>query len=367
MWSGTAPNTEPMAESDSAKIDKLANGAIDQSNGETPGMWLAVWDPENGMYVGAYGEAELPDVAATPDDHNRIGSVTKTFTATAILELVDSGEISLDDTISELLPDLAAAHPEVGEISVEQLVGMQSGIADYANTGLVIGQVAKTPDKVWSAEEIIDDVLTEEKLSEPGTPGYSTTNFLILGQILEAVTGESVEDVLNQTATDAGLEETKLQPADQTAMPDPASHGYTNGPGVQALEETGVEFEPGVDVTDWSPSWGGAGGGMYSTADELGQWAASGFGSSLLSKSLGERRISDTAELADGGTYGLGIQRFGSDWIGHSGQIIGWEAIAVYNPRTGATATAMVNETGSLETAVLILAKLYPDLASGLL
>ena len=367
MWSGTAPNTEPMAESDSAKIDKLAEGAIKQSDGDMPGMWLAVWDPEKGMYVGAYGEAELPDVAATPDDHNRIGSLTKTFTATATLKLVDSGEISLDDTIADLLPDLADSHPEIGEITVEQLIGMRSGIPDYANTGLVIGQIAKTPDKVWTPEEIIDDVLSQEKLEKPGTPGYSTTNYLILGQILEAVTGDSVEDVLNQTAADAGLEQTKLQPPDETAMPDPASHGYINAPGVKSLKEAGVAFEPGTDVTEWSPSWGGAGGGMYSTADELGQWAASGFGNSQLSNSLGDKRISDTSENPDAGTYGLGIQRFGTDWIGHTGQIIGWEAIAIYNPKTGATAVAMVNETGSLDAAVLILAKLYPDFASSLL
>lgn len=153
-----------------------------------------------------------------------------------------------------------------------------------------------------------------------------------------------MEDVLNQTAADAGLDQTKLQPPEETAMPDPASNGYVNAPGVKSLKELGISIKPGIDVTEWSPSWGGAGGGMYSTVDELGEWAATGLGTTQLSESLGEQRINDSADVPDVGSYGLGLQRFGQNWIGHTGQLIGWEAFAIYNPKTGATAAAMVNE-----------------------
>jgi D-alanyl-D-alanine carboxypeptidase len=257
---------------------------------------------------------------------------------------------------------LASAHPEIDGITVEQLLGMTSGIPDYANTGLVLQQVVRTPDRLWTPDEIIDLSITKLKLEKPGTPGYSTTNFLILGEIVSEVTGESIESVLNETAADAGLEQTKLLPGDENDMPAPASSGYVNAPGVESLAAADIKVKPGIDVTEWTQSWGGAGGSMYSTVDELGEWAATGLGTSQLSQSLGDERLDDTTELEGMGKYGLGIQHFGEDWIGHTGQIIGWEAIAMYNPQTGGTISAIINETGSIGPVIMMILDLYPEL-----
>jgi D-alanyl-D-alanine carboxypeptidase len=347
-----------MATADAQAIDDAANAAL-EGNPALPGMWIGVWDPEKGTHIAAYGDAVDGSVAASAEDHGRIGSVTKTFTAVAVLQQVDAGELTLDDTIAEVLPELAETYPDLGPITVEQLLGMHSGIPDYANTGAVTGPVVEDPTKVWTVEEIIATTLEEEQLQEPGTPGYSTTNYLILGEMLETVTGDPVEDVINGVAAQAGLSQSALQEPAETEMPDPSSHGYLNEPGVKSLAEAGITAEPGQDVTDWTVSWGQAGGGMYSTVADLGAWASTGLGNSLLSEELATRRL-ETQPIPEG-EYGLGIFVWG-DWIGHTGQLIGWESFVVTDPGTGGVFVAIVNETGSLGAALQVAAVAFPDL-----
>jgi D-alanyl-D-alanine carboxypeptidase len=351
-----------MSSSDAQAIDDAANAALDAAP-DLPGMWIGVWDPERGVHIAAYGDAIDGQTAATPEDHNRIGSVTKTFTAVAVLTQVAAGELSLDDTIEEVLPDMAETYPDLAPITVEQLLAMRSGIPDYANTGAVTGPVVEDPTKVWTVDEIIATTLDQEPLQPPGTAGYSTTNYLILGEMIEALTGEPIEDVINAVAKEAGLSESALQAPEETRMPDPSSHGYLNEPGVQSLAESGVTAEPGQDVTDWTVSWGQAGGGMYSTVADLGTWAATGLGTALLPADLGERRLE--AQPIPEGDYGLGIFDWGNGWIGHSGQLIGWESLVAYNTDTGAVFVAMDNETGSLGAALPVLQGVFPDLYEG--
>jgi D-alanyl-D-alanine carboxypeptidase len=363
LWSGAEPPTEQMSETDAAAIDDVATAALAAAP-DLPGMWIGVWDPDRGVHIAAYGDAVDGQTAATPDDHNRIGSVTKTFTATAVLEQVAAGELSLDDTIEEVLPDLAEAYPDLAPITVEQLLAMRSGIPDYANTGAVTGPVVEDPTKVWTVDEIIATTLEEEPLQPPGTPGYSTTNYLILGEMLETVTGDPVEETLNAVAAEAGLSDTALQAPEETQMPDPSSHGYLNAPGVESLASSGVTAEPGQDTTDWTLSWGQAGGGMYSTIADMGRWAAQGLGTALLPADVGEQRLQ--AQPTPEGDYGLGIFDWGDGWIGHTGQVIGWESLVAYNTQTGAVFVAMDNETASLSAAIPVAQAVFPDLVEGL-
>jgi D-alanyl-D-alanine carboxypeptidase len=364
MWTGASPNMDPMSTGDAAAIDRRAERVLEQAGDQTPGFWIAVADPEKGYYEAAYGKSKTPDTAANIDDIGRIGSVGKTMTATAVLRLVDSGQISLHDSISDLLPDLAAEHPDIGDVTLEQLLGMRSGIPDYE--AAVVPKVLDDPHKVWEPSELIDEAFASGKVAKPGTAEYSNTNYTILGEILAAETGESTETAINDVIADAGLTQTALQPPRDTALPDPHSHGYLNEPGLESLSHMGVKAEPGLDVTDYSASWGGAAGGMYSTIGDLESWAATGFGNTLLSKDLGEQRLADTAELNVGVTYALGVaSSHGGDWIHHNGQILGWQATAYYNPETGATAALMVNETGSLAPPSAVIAKSFPELLQG--
>lgn len=363
-WQGTAPTTAEMSPEDAAAIDQAAEQALAGSSGQLPAMWIGIWDPEKGRYLAAYGEAVVGGAAATVGDHSRIGSVTKTFTAVAVLEQVEEGELSMTDAVEDVLPDLAQRYPDLATITVDQLLGMRSGIPDYANTGVVTGPVVEDPMKVWSVDEIIAAVMDAGGLQPPGTGGYSTTNYLILGEMLEKVTGKPVEQTLTDLAERAGLSDTALQDPAETKMPDPSSHGYLNDPGVESLAGAGVIAEPGQDVTDWTVSWGQAGGGMYSTIADLGAWAATGLGNTLLPQTLGEQRLA-TQPIPEG-NYGLGVFDWGNGWIGHTGQLIGWESLVAYNTDTGAVFVAIDNETGSLSQVLPILDAAFPDLYEGL-
>jgi D-alanyl-D-alanine carboxypeptidase len=324
-----------------------------------------VWDPAKGYYTGAYGKAVVDGADATVADHSRMGSVTKTFTAVAVLEQVEAGKLKLDDTIKDVLPDMAKQYPDIANITVEQLVAMRSGIPDYANTGLITGQVVADPTKVWTADEIIAEVMEAGGLQPVGTPGYSTTNYLILQDMLEKVSGKGIEDLLNDVAKRAGLSQSALQKPEVTKMPDPASHGYINQPGVESLAKDGVTAQPGTDTSDWTMSWGQAGGGMYSTINDLGLWAASGLGNTLLSKSLGDQRL--VSQLIPEGDYGMGIFDWGNGWIGHTGQTMGWESMCAYNTNTGAIFVALDNETASLSETLGVAQYFFPDLISGII
>jgi D-alanyl-D-alanine carboxypeptidase len=104
---------------------------------------------------------------------------------------------------------------------------------------------------------------------------------------------------------------------------------------------------------------------MYSTINDLELWAASGLGNTLLSKTLGEQRL--VAQSIGEGNYGLGVFDWGNGWMGHTGQLIGWESVLAYNKDTGAVFVAIVNETGSLMNALTVSQGSFADLLPGIM
>jgi D-alanyl-D-alanine carboxypeptidase len=360
LWSGAAVTTTPMSDADIAAFDSV-NEATMAAKGAPPGMWIGVWDPKKGWHIAGYGEAVVGGAKASDADHSRIGSITKTFTATAILQQVAAGKLALTDTVGTLLPDLAAKYPDVASVTVEQLLSMHSGIPDYVNSGLLTQRFLDEPDRVWTPDEIIAAVLDKMKV-DPSVAEYSTTNYLILGEILRKVTGQAPDVVVMGVAAALGLNDTALPAPAETAMPAPASAGYIMDAGVASLKEAGGTATSGTTVLDATPSWGAAGGGMYSTVADLGSWGASGLGTATLPQDLGVQRL-QSRPIKPGIDYGLGIIDWGNGWIGHTGQAIGWEAVVAYNTRTGAVFVGMVNETASLAAVAGAMMQYFPDLA----
>jgi D-alanyl-D-alanine carboxypeptidase len=179
--------------------------------------------------------------------------------------------------------------------------------------------------------------------------------------MLEELTGRPSEDVLNELATDAGLTTTVLTVGDDIEMSDPSSAGYVNEIGVAYLGLEGIDVEPLGDVSSYNPNWGGVGGSMYSTIEELGAWAATGFGNESLPPELAAQRL-ESAPLVVDVDYGLGIIDFGNGWYGHTGSILGWDSVAAHNPETGAVFVAYVNEYGALPAVSGPALAAFPDL-----
>ena len=131
-WPGNAPTMSPVDAATATDWTNKANEGLASIDGLN-GMWIAVSDPERGHWTAALGNAAAGGPPATLADHSQIGSVTKTFTATAILQQVAAGTLSLDDTVQQVLPDVATTYPPTAALTVRQLLNMSSGLPDYAN------------------------------------------------------------------------------------------------------------------------------------------------------------------------------------------------------------------------------------------
>lgn len=352
--------TEAMSDSDAASVDATVTKIWETNKTDVPTLYVGVWDPEKGVFTKAYGES-APGVAATTDDTFRIGSISKSYTANVVLQLVADGKVSLDDTIEDAAPEVAKKYPTVADRTIEQLLGMHSGISDYINPkeGVVKDVVAK-PDRVWSPDELIARGI-ELGVAPAGEPGgYSTTNYILLQEIAEEITGSSLADLIKNDVTDRlGMETTFLPPNDDTTLPDPALHSAVTPSCQGEFTNSGAEIELGTDLTDWNASYGQGGGGMTSTIGDLGTWAASGTGDVLLPEDLVTKR-NETTLLGEGIAYGLGVLKFGS-WYGHEGEALGWETLAIKDTKSGVTVAVAGNSCGILGPLASVITALYPQ------
>lgn len=350
--------SEPMSPEETAAID-AGIAAVMAKHPEVPAFYVGVWSPERGTYQQAYGLADVAaGRAASLDDHFRIGSVSKTFGATIILQLIDEGLLALDDTVAKVDPGLAERFPQIAAIPLRDLLGMTSGLADYMNVAdAAVAAVAKAPDTQWDPEQLIGFGIAAG-VQPVGTPGYSTTNYIILQQIAETVTGKSIQELVSERLTvPLGMSETALPSNADTTLPEPVSHGYMSPACVEELVRDGAEPVPAdTDTTDWNASYGQIGGGMHSTLADLGTWAASMSGSALLSDELAAARLES---LAAG--YGLGIMQIGTE-LGHEGEAIGWEGWVGHDPTKGESFVVFTNTCSDSAALFSALAVLDPGL-----
>ncbi len=357
-WQGPTTTSTPMSDADQAALQTVVNKAVDIYAPNIPGMWVGVWDPTKGWAVVSAGQAVVGGAAATTADHSRIGSATKTFVATEILKLVDAKKLKLTDTIGALLPALAKKYPYVKDVTVQQMLGMRSGMPDYSEIQSVIRYYYNHPNVVPTAAKLINTALASA--NKLGKPKYANTNYLLLGEIARKVTGKPIWTLVNQNVRKLGLTETRLPSPGHPAMPAPASKGYNFLFGQSNLAQQGLNVPLGSEQKDDVTAWGQAAGAMYSTVENLGAWAATGLGTKELSPALAAKRL-DFRPINDGGIeYGLGMENYGGGWIGHDGQAIGWETRVAYNTTTGAVVVIMVNDSGSLGPAIGTLRDYLP-------
>ena len=257
----------------------------------------------------------------------RIGSVSKTFTTTAVLQLVDQGKVGLDDAISPV----CVRRPQRGQLTIRQLAAMRSGLYDYSE--VVVPGLPSQPHRQWAPEELLEIGFSRPPLFAPGTEfDYSNTNTVLLGLVIEKACGRPLNDYIEEhIARPRNLAHT-LVPVD-AAFSSPHAQGYTKTPDGQT-----------VDATDWNPSWGFAAGNMVSTLDDLRVWARDLATGALLSPATQRER--EQFQLAPsegtGSLYGLGVENQ-NGWIGHNGNITGFRTYAYYLAPQRMTMVVMVN------------------------
>lgn len=351
---GPIDRSKAMSATDRAAIDAEAKAFLANSIDQTPGLWLAVWDPKRGYYEQAYGQAVLGSQPASVQDHFLLGSITKTMFATAVLEQVAAGKLKLTDTVGKLAPAVARRYPVAAKKTVSQLLGMTSRIPDYADPA--VGMMFANPRQTFTRDEAIALGIAEGK-AIPAPGGYSTTNYLLLGKVMQKVTGRTPEALVNSVLRRAGLSSTRLMPGN-VRLPAPSAHGYLGTVYGTEAAKTNPSLTGSTDVFDWTMEWGKEGGGAYGTISDLATWGGTCLGTNLLPAKVAAERLKTTK--IDAGNYGLGIVREG-DWLAHSGQAIGYTANVACNPKTGAVVAYAMNSTeGPLDLGSYVGPQAWP-------
>ena len=324
-----------------------------------PGAIVGVRTPE-GTWVGTLGVADKASGEPMQADmHHRIGSVTKTFTATLLLQAAARGQLSLDDTIDQYVEGI----PNGDEITLRQMADMSSGIASYTLNDKWVEEWLSDPERVWTPEELAQVGIDDSPAFEPPGTGwqYSNTNYVLLGMVLEQVTGQSVQRLYSkQIIKPLHLKATSFPDAADSSIPDPYDHGYT----LQGQSDG----EP-VDATHWNPSSGWTAGGMISTVDDMLVYGrALGTGKGLLPREQQAERLTSflyglpphSPEKA----YGLGLVTVGG-WLGHTGTQAGFNTTVYYHPELHTTVVVEVNSdtsVGGKTPADLIFGSLAAEL-----
>lgn len=361
--------TKPMGAADRARISAIVREYLgrDDYKAEVPGLVIGIWSPTQGVYRASFGQADLKSPARPKlSSRFRIGSVSKTFTATVILELVDEGKLSLSGTVRTYLPALARAQPAIGSRTIAQLLGMRSGLPEYADAA--VKEVSTDPARVWTANELIALGMRSGPVKPAGgrTSVYTNTNYVILGQIAEAVTKTRFDRLVQRRLLGPlGLRQTVYPKPTSVRIPAPFTRGYVGPSGAEEIQKLGGTVEPGADVTRWNPSWGNAAGMMISTIDDLARWTNGLAGNALLSPRLQRLRLA-TTPMGDGFRYGLGILKLlpGGRWTGHEGGIPGWSTWALKDPTSRTVVVTSVNACCGgtpVSLTIDILKRLYPE------
>ncbi|MEV6137549.1 serine hydrolase domain-containing protein [Nocardia sp. NPDC051990] len=304
-----------------------------------PGVFAEV-RADDQIWRGAAGVADVAtDRPVTADMRHRVGSITKTFTAAAVLQQVDTGEIGLDTPIGHYLPRLVPGERGAA-ITVRMLINHTSGFAEYlpyaypslaAFPALANTTPASLDDNRFTQfhpTELIEMGVSAPPVGTPGgTPGvYSNTNYLLLCQLLESVTGTSAEKYI----TRAVIERTALRDTELPAGP------HINGPHALHYEAWFGMIDPPRDYSVYDMSWVGPAASLISTVADLNRFFGLLLAGEIISRSsLAQMQrtvpvVSFEGKILD---YGLGLHRMevpghGTYW-GHDGSVWGGGAISM--------------------------------------
>ncbi|MFE7295714.1 serine hydrolase domain-containing protein [Streptomyces sp. NPDC057579] len=281
------------------------------------GAYSAVRDGSD-AWQGAAGVADIDTGRpTTPQMEHRIGSITKTFTAVAVLQEVGKGRIGLDTPIGHYLPDLVTG--ERGRaITVRMLLNHTSGIGEYS------GAIFNTADSFeenrhhqFAPEELARLGIAAPPLGKPGQGcHYSNTNYVLAGLLLRKVTGQSPESYITaHVIRKAGLRHTYF-PQSPTI----------SGPHAKMYEAAYGGFNPPRDFSVYNVSWAATAGSLVSTMPDLNRFYRALLGGELLAPA--ELRQMKTTVPIEGSfmRYGLGLLQTTSacgDFWGHNGLVLG--------------------------------------------
>ena len=292
--------------------------------------------------------AHEPPIAAR--DHFKIASLTKTYTATVVLQLVGEGKLSLDDSVQRRLPGVV---PNGSKITIRQLLNHTSGLADFESDPRYLKPyLAGNFAHYWSPRQLVRMGVSHKPLFAPGAGwSYSNTNYVVAQLIVERATGNTLgAELRGRIFHPLHLDQTTYPT--KPGLPNPYAHGY------RLFGEL-----PLIDVTGLSPSLAPGSGAIISTVRDVANFYRALLAGRLLApeqlKAMKTTVSERTGKLvASGPGYGLGIARSGiarpsaavgvscAGW-GHSGELPGYDVSAAFSEDGRRQAVLMINQDAS--------------------
>jgi D-alanyl-D-alanine carboxypeptidase len=344
--------TAAPAAASSGGLDRAAlQAALDRVVAAGATAALARVDSPSGSWRGSSGVVELGRPARpSAGGQYRVGSITKTFVATVILQLAGERRLGLDDTLERWLPGAIA---NGSRITIRNLLQHTSGIFDY--TDILFGSiedVLRARYRTFRPEELVAMAAGQPQVFEPGTSwAYSNTNYVLLGLIVRKVTGRAYgREVDRRILQPLRLHGTEV-PGTDTTIDGPHAHGY------EPIEQNGEPVP--LDFTDLNPSMAYSAGEIVSTTADLNRFYRTLLSGRLLRRAQLTEMLTPVGELG----YGLGIYQQelpgGRTLWGHSGGIMGFVSYSFSTPDAATQLSVSINPwLGDFEPAVVDLALL---------
>ena len=341
-----------LAEDVAARIDQVLSATY---KADAPGATVIVVKDGKTLLRKAYGladvERKLPLAADTP---MRLGSITKQFTSTAILMLVDEGRIRLDDDITVYLPD----YPTQGKkITIEHLLTHTSGIVSY--TGKPGYALAMQKD--LTVQQMVDSFKNDPLDFAPGSRyKYNNSGYFLLGAIIEKVSGKTYDKFVEERIfVPLGMTRSAYEGHERDKTP--RAQGYTRAP---------EGFQPSKPISMTQPY---AAGSLVSTVDDLARWDAAVSSGKLLQAGSWQRAFTPyTLSTGSSTGYGYGWETGtlrGAQMIGHGGGIPGFNSFALRLPAEKLYVAVLSNVDSGMapaseaayKAAAIAIGKPFPD------
>jgi CubicO group peptidase (beta-lactamase class C family) len=297
---------------------------------EMPGIAVLVAKDEKVLYRKAFGYADTKNkILAIPETKFRIGSVTKQFTAAAILKLQENNLLSVDDKLSKFIPDF----PRGDEVTIHQLLTHISGIHSYTGNNDFLDKVTKT----ITPDSLVNAIKKDPYDFNPGERMlYNNSGYFILGYIIAKVSGKPYDVYLKETFFDPlHMDNTGVHHAGIKLEHEAKGYANNNNRYEEAL--------------NWDMSWAGGAGAIYSTVDDLLKWNQALYGGKVLNEKSMKQALTP-AILKNGNApsmkygYGLGLNTYrGEEIIGHSGGLHGFITQLSYYPEEKLTVVMFSN------------------------
>ena len=327
-----------------------------------PGAAARIRD-EHGVTQAASGVADLRNGRPMrPGLHYRVGSLTKPFVATVVLQLVAEGRVSLQDTVERWLPGIL---PYGDQVTVRQLLSHTSGVPDYTLEPIV--RLYTDPQarfRAWTPRELVALIADQPPDFPPGTAwSYSNTGYVLAGMIVEAATGHRLgRELTRRILRPLGLRDTVF-PVNRPTIPRPYARGYS-------IDPFGQPDGPLLDFTVFNPSLAWAAGALVSNLGDLERFFRALLGGRLLPPRLLAAMTTPVPTGQPGFGYGLGLIVIDTPTgrlLGHDGAIPGFLNIVLSTEDGRRQVGVMMNEEFSTPAVSEAFSQVFMTLAMGLL